>query len=175
MMILQGARRQKPYIGVCYANDPPKGGYTTLPPALDLTSLQGDFLVEKTFSGQNLCPGANIHCCTQGRARHRSPFLQLPRPSLRRLSVPPTPPRSTAHPRCGAPPPSNGPSAATPLNIDRLGPEKVFGCGSRTGTQLEGGGGNTHRKKTDAKHTRRPGKGAYTNPWEGHRAQGREN
>ena len=25
-MILQGVRRQKPYIGVCYANAPPKGG-----------------------------------------------------------------------------------------------------------------------------------------------------
>ena len=25
MMILQGVRRQKPYIGVCYANDPKKG------------------------------------------------------------------------------------------------------------------------------------------------------
>ena len=44
MMILQGVRRQKPYIGVCYANDPKKGGYTTLAPALDLTtSLRGDF------------------------------------------------------------------------------------------------------------------------------------
>ena len=43
MMILQGVRRQKPYIGVCYANDPKKGGYTTLAPALDLTpSLRGD-------------------------------------------------------------------------------------------------------------------------------------
>ena len=32
------------YIGVCYANDPQKGGYTTLVPALDLTtSLRGDF------------------------------------------------------------------------------------------------------------------------------------
>ena len=26
MMILQRVRRQKPYIGVCYANDPKKGG-----------------------------------------------------------------------------------------------------------------------------------------------------
>ena len=45
MMILQGVRHRKPYIGVCYANDPKKGGYTTLAPALDLTtSLQGDFV-----------------------------------------------------------------------------------------------------------------------------------
>ena len=44
MMILQGVRRQKTYIGVCYANDPKKGGYTTLAPGLDLTtSLRGDF------------------------------------------------------------------------------------------------------------------------------------
>ena len=47
-MILHGVKRQKPYIGVCYANGPQKGGgggYTTLAPALDLTtSLRGDFL-----------------------------------------------------------------------------------------------------------------------------------
>ena len=43
MMILQGVRRPKPYIGVSYANDPKKGGYTTLAPALDLASLRGDF------------------------------------------------------------------------------------------------------------------------------------
>ena len=44
MMILQGVRRQKPYIGVCYANDPNKRGYTTLAPALYLTtSLRCDF------------------------------------------------------------------------------------------------------------------------------------
>ena len=43
MMILQGVKHQKPCIGVCYANDPKKGGYTTLAPALDLTtSLRGD-------------------------------------------------------------------------------------------------------------------------------------
>ena len=44
MMILQGVGRQKPYIGICYANDPKKGGYTTPAPGLDLTtSLGGDF------------------------------------------------------------------------------------------------------------------------------------
>ena len=43
MMILQGVRRQKPYIGVCYTNDPKKGGYMTLAPVLGLTtSLRGD-------------------------------------------------------------------------------------------------------------------------------------
>ena len=35
MMILQKVRCQKPCIGVCYANDPKKGKYTTLAPALD--------------------------------------------------------------------------------------------------------------------------------------------
>ena len=45
MMILQRVGRQKPYIGVCYANDPKKGGYTTLAFALDpTTSLRCDFL-----------------------------------------------------------------------------------------------------------------------------------
>ena len=34
MMILQGVCRQKPYLGVCYVNDPQKGGYTTPAPAL---------------------------------------------------------------------------------------------------------------------------------------------
>ena len=47
MMILQGVRRRKPYIGVCYVNNPKKGGYTTLTPALDLTtSLPGDLGLE---------------------------------------------------------------------------------------------------------------------------------
>ena len=43
MMILQGVRHQRPYIGVCYANNPKKRGYTTLTLALDLTtSFRGD-------------------------------------------------------------------------------------------------------------------------------------
>ena len=59
MMILQGVRREKPYIGVCYANDPKKGGYTTLAPALDLTtSLRGDLhgylqLLTHSFGAQH--------------------------------------------------------------------------------------------------------------------------
>ena len=44
-MILQGVGHQISCLGVCYANDPEKGGYTTPAPALDLTtSLRGDFL-----------------------------------------------------------------------------------------------------------------------------------
>ena len=45
MMILQGVIRWKPYVGVCYANNPKKGGgYATLAPVVDLTtSLRGDF------------------------------------------------------------------------------------------------------------------------------------
>ena len=43
IMILQGVGHQISSLGVCYANDPPKGGYTTPAPALDLTtSLRGD-------------------------------------------------------------------------------------------------------------------------------------
>ena len=43
IMILQGVGHQISCLGVCYANDPKKGGYTTPAPALDLTtSLQGD-------------------------------------------------------------------------------------------------------------------------------------
>ena len=44
IMILQGVGHPISCLGVCYANDPPKGGYTTPAPALDLTtSLRGDF------------------------------------------------------------------------------------------------------------------------------------
>ena len=44
IMILQGVRHPISCLGVCYANDPPKGGYATPVPALDLTtSLRGDF------------------------------------------------------------------------------------------------------------------------------------
>ena len=46
-MILQGVGHPISCLGVCYANDPKKGGYTTPAPALDLTtSLRGDFPVE---------------------------------------------------------------------------------------------------------------------------------
>ena len=54
----------------------------------------GGLLVEKTFSGQNLCScvfGANIRSYTKQRARHGTPFLQHP-PLLRRASMPPPPP-----------------------------------------------------------------------------------
>ena len=44
IMILQGVGHQISCLGVCYANDPRKGGYTTPAPALDLTtSRRGDF------------------------------------------------------------------------------------------------------------------------------------
>ena len=43
LMILQGVGHPISCLGVCYANDPQKGGYTTPAPALDLTtSLRGD-------------------------------------------------------------------------------------------------------------------------------------
>ena len=44
IMILQGVGHPISCLGVCYANDPQKGGYMTPAPALDLTtSLRGDF------------------------------------------------------------------------------------------------------------------------------------
>ena len=45
IMILQGVGHQISCLGVCYANNPQKGGGYTMPaPALDLTtSLRGDF------------------------------------------------------------------------------------------------------------------------------------
>ena len=54
----------------------------------------GEILVEKTFSGQNLCScasGTNIRSYTKQRARHGTPFLQPP-PLLRRASMSPPPP-----------------------------------------------------------------------------------
>ena len=43
IMILQGVGHPISCLGVCYANDPKKGGYMTPVPALDLTtSLRGD-------------------------------------------------------------------------------------------------------------------------------------
>ena len=46
IMILQGVGHPISCLGVCYANDPKKGGYMTPAPALDLTtSLRGDLSV----------------------------------------------------------------------------------------------------------------------------------
>ena len=43
IMILQGVGHPISCLGVCYVNDPKKGGYMTPAPALDLTtSLRGD-------------------------------------------------------------------------------------------------------------------------------------
>ena len=48
IMILQGVGHPISCLGVCYANDPKKGGYMTPAPALDLTtSLRGDFSIRK--------------------------------------------------------------------------------------------------------------------------------
>ena len=56
----------------------------------------GKLLVEKIFSGQNLCCcafGANIRSSTKQRARHGTPFLQPPPPSFGgRPCHPPPPP-----------------------------------------------------------------------------------
>ena len=64
----------------------------------------GGLLVEKTFSGQNLCSCANIRSYTKQRARHGTPFLQHP-PSFggRPCHLPP-PPSFRGRP-CHTPPP----------------------------------------------------------------------
>ena len=60
IMILQGVGHPISCLGVCYANDPQKGGYTTPAPALDLTtSLRGDFFVG-SFSTMDF--GKLSHC-----------------------------------------------------------------------------------------------------------------
>ena len=66
MMILQGVGRQKPYVGVSYANDPKKGGYTTPAHALDLTtSLRGDFIACLWGNAHLLENIPVTHCPTQ--------------------------------------------------------------------------------------------------------------
>ena len=58
IMILQGVGHPISCLGVCYANDPKKGGYMTPAPALDLTtSLRGDLV--SSASGQE--NGGNRH------------------------------------------------------------------------------------------------------------------
>ena len=56
----------------------------------------GKLLVEKTFSGQNLCScafGANIRSYTKKRAQHGTPFLQHPPPPSAgvHVTLPPPP------------------------------------------------------------------------------------
>ena len=79
----------------------------------------GHFSVGKSFSGQNLCFGAfgaNIHCYTQQRAWHRSPFLNPPL-FLWWASVPPSPPPPLGQlsGRHGYPP---SPTSSAPVNAD---------------------------------------------------------
>ena len=64
--ILQGVGDQISCLGVCYANDPQKGGgiqHTTPAPALDLTtSLQGAFCSKVCFAGNAFFCWKNF-CC----------------------------------------------------------------------------------------------------------------
>ena len=97
-------------------------------------------MVEKTFSGQNLCFctfGANIRSYTKQRARHGTPFLQPPTPPSAGVHVtPPPPPQSNfqvapftyaqhaSRPRAGSTHPNvHGPGrrACTP-RPDTIGP-----------------------------------------------------
>ena len=82
MMILQGVRRQKPYNGVCYANDPQKGGYTTLAPALDLTtSLRGDFsqgLKHNLLSGRGSAFSGLLATSPGAPGPHTTPRSHVP-------------------------------------------------------------------------------------------------
>ena len=66
IMILQGLGHQISCLGVCCANDPQKGGYTTPAPALDLTtSLRCDLL-----RGHSACA-----MCTFCEAPYQRPIL----------------------------------------------------------------------------------------------------
>ena len=67
IMILQGVGHPISCLGVCYANDPKKGGYTTPAPALDLTtSLRGDLPFppaedQPTWTPKELWAIAHVH------------------------------------------------------------------------------------------------------------------
>ena len=64
IMILQGVGHPISCLGVCYANDPKKGGYMTPTPALDLTtSLRGDLVQRIPFLHQELAPGKKFSKC----------------------------------------------------------------------------------------------------------------
>ena len=63
IMILQGVGHPISCLGVCYANDPKKGGYMTPAPALDLTtSLRGDLAISffETFDEDFNVPAPNV-------------------------------------------------------------------------------------------------------------------
>ena len=74
IVILQGVGHPISCLGVCYANDPQKGGYMTLAPALDLTtSLRGD--LPSTHLGQTpeMTPGRMVYNgkCATDQAQRR--------------------------------------------------------------------------------------------------------
>ena len=83
----------------------------------------GGLLVEKTFSGQNLCScafGANIRSYTKQRARHGTPFLQPPPPPSAGVHV--TPPQKSNFQVALAPWPPAGVSRSNPpLYTPRVG------------------------------------------------------
>ena len=69
IMILQGVGHPISCLGVCYANDPKKGGYTTPAPALDLTtSLRGDFRI--ALKGSMLVAYSKVAQCPCGMLPH---------------------------------------------------------------------------------------------------------
>ena len=88
IMILQGVGHPISCLGVCYANDPKKGGYMTPAPALDLTtSLRGDFVFL--------------------RLRRQHPFLHKTKgPTRNPMSPTPPPPASFGGRPCHPPPPA---------------------------------------------------------------------
>ena len=82
IMILQGVGHPISWLGVCYANDPKKGGYTTPAPALDLTtSLRGDFLYQKWPNKNSIAFSS-----APRRAVDSQPISPLARPAVSQTS-----------------------------------------------------------------------------------------
>ena len=112
-MILQGVGHPISCLGVCYANDPKKGGYTTPVPALDLTtSLRGDFFLVVTMVSIN------------------SALFPPPPPTVEGLYRPPPPPGNQNATSLSSPLPSWRPTCGQNGNTTcRLGGAQRLVCG----------------------------------------------
>ena len=91
IMILHGVGHPISCLGVCYANDPQKGGYTTPAPALDLTtSLRGDFHLLRTAPWDHQPPPATNRQPPSTNRRQPPSANNQPRPPTATRHQPPT-------------------------------------------------------------------------------------
>ena len=123
----------------------------------------GELLVEKTFSGQNSCScafGANIRSYTKQRARHRTPFLQPPPPSVGGRPCHPPPLQSNFQVALSSAPyqPQFRPST----------PHQLHATDGDWGSTDAGQRSEAHRRRPDSTlATRRPSPAHHRRPWRG--------